>query len=188
MNTTRCAWVTDDPLYIQYHDLEWGVPVNNDNVLFEILVLESFQAGLSWVTILKKRENFRQSFDDFNYYKVALYDESKIIELLNNPGIVRHRKKIEAAIHNAQCFIETQKTFDSFSNYIWQFTDGRQIINQWNTMADVPANTHLSELISIDLKQRGFKFLGSTTVYAYLQAIGIVNDHTTDCICHPNNL
>lgn len=183
----RCAWVTDSPLYIAYHDNEWGVPVKDDSVLFEFILLESFQAGLSWITILNKRENFRQAFDNFDYTKIALYQEDKISELLNNSGIIRHRKKIEANINNAQKFIEIQKEFGSFSEYLWYFTDNQVLLNHWKNKNDVPATTPLSDEISKDLRKRGFKFLGSTTVYAFLQAVGVVNDHTTDCFCYQNS-
>ncbi|MGI9525953.1 MAG: DNA-3-methyladenine glycosylase I [Weeksellaceae bacterium] len=184
----RCAWVSEDSLYKTYHDTEWAVPVFDDKILFEFLVLESFQAGLSWITILKKRENFREAFYGFDYDKIAQFDDSKITELLHNTDIIRHRKKIEAAINNAQRFIEIKGRHGSFSNYIWQFVDNKPIINHWKSITEVPATTDLSDLIAKDLKQKRFKFLGSTTVYAYLQAVGIVNDHTLNCFCHPNNL
>lgn len=177
----RCFWVGDDPLYIKYHDIEWGVPVYDDATLFECLMLETFQAGLSWITILKKRENFRQAFDNFDYHKIAAYDQSKYEELLQNKGIVRHKLKIKSAILNANLFMEVQKEFGSFSIYIWSFTTGKPIKNNFDNQKEVPTTTVLSELISKDLKKRGFKFVGATIIYAYMQAIGLVNDHTTDC-------
>lgn len=177
----RCDWLSNDPLYIQYHDEEWGVPVYEDDKLFELLVLESFQAGLSWFTILKKREGFRNAFDQFNYKKISTYNEAKIEELLQNSDIVRHRKKIEATIINAQLFMTIQKEFGSFSAYLWKYVDHKPVINQFKSIAEVPAKTELSDAISKDLKKRGFKFLGSTTVYAYLQGIGVVNDHVAHC-------
>jgi len=177
----RCQWVSNDELYIKYHDEEWGVPVFDDEVLFEFLVLESFQAGLSWITILKKQENFRKAFDNFDYNKIALYTDDKFEELIQNPGIVRNKLKVKAAINNAQQFLKIQKEFGSFSNYFWGFVDGKPIKNSFKTIAEVPAKTVLSDAISKDLKKRGFKFLGSTTIYAYMQAVGMVNDHTTDC-------
>ena len=177
----RCQWVSNDELYIKYHDEEWGVPVFDDEVLFEFLVLESFQAGLSWITILKKQENFRKAFDNFDYNKIALYTDDKFEELIQNPGIVRNKLKVKAAINNAQQFLKIQKEFGSFSNYFWGFVDGKPIKNSFKTIAEVPAKTALSDTISKDLKKRGFKFLGSTTIYAYMQAVGMVNDHTTDC-------
>ncbi len=177
----RCGWCGTDPLYIKYHDEEWGVPVYDDRKLFEFLILETFQAGLSWITILRKRENFRLAFDDFDYKKVAEYDQDKIDELLQNQGIVRNTLKIKAAISNAQAFMEVQKEFGSFSNYIWNFTGGKPIINVRQTMADIPATTELSDQISKDLKKRGFKFVGSTVIYAHMQATGMVDDHVADC-------
>ena len=181
----RCQWAPDnDPLYAKYHDTEWGIPVREDAILYEFLVLESFQAGLSWITILRKRENFREAFDQFDYKRIAKYDDSKIEELVNNAGIIRHRGKIVAAINNAQNFMEIQKEFGSFSNYLWKFVDDSPIQNRFKSIAEVPAKTTLSDKIAKDLKKRGFKFMGSTTVYAYLQAVGIVNDHIVDCFCY----
>jgi len=177
----RCFWVSDDPLYIEYHDNEWGVPVYDDDKLFEFLILETFQAGLSWITILKKRENFRKALDDFNYQKIAKYDEEKYEELLQNEGIIRNKLKIKATITNAQLFIKVQEEFGSFSKYIWDFTNGKPIINKFKKREEVPATTELSDAISKDLKKRGFKFVGSTVIYAHMQATGMVNDHTTDC-------
>lgn len=180
-NKTRCAWCGTDPLYMQYHDSEWGRPVYDDKLLFEFLILETFQAGLSWITILRKRENFRVAFDDFDYKKIALYDERKTAELMLDAGIIRNGAKIRAAVSNALAFIDVQKEFGSFSNYIWAFADGRPIDNKPQTLKDVPATTPLSDAISKDLKKRGFKFVGSTVVYAHMQATGMVNDHVGDC-------
>jgi len=177
----RCTWGTKDELYINYHDKEWGVPVHDDQKQFEFLVLESAQAGLSWYTILKKRENYRKAYDGFDPEKVAKYDEAKVEELLQNAGIVRNRRKIEASINNAQRFLEIQKEFGSFCNYIWKFVDNKPIINEWKDMSEMPAKTELSDLVSKDIKKRGFKFLGSTIVYSHLQATGLINDHLTNC-------
>lgn len=177
----RCTWCGDDPLYIAYHDKEWGVPVKDDQTLFEFLILETFQAGLSWITVLRKRENFRKAFDNFDYEKVAKYTEAKIQKLLQNEGIIRNKLKVRAAVSNAQAFIEVQKEFGSFSHYIWGFVDGKPIKNSWSKRVDVPANTPLSDKISKDLKKRGFKFVGTTVVYAHMQATGMVNDHSIDC-------
>ncbi len=181
MDGKRCAWCTGDPLYVKYHDEEWGVPVYEDDELFEFLVLESFQAGLSWITILRKRENFRAAFDNFDYRLIAEYDENKIEQLMNNPGIVRNRRKILATINNAHRFMEVQQEFGSFSTYIWNLVDGEPIINNWTNASQVPATTALSDRIAKDLKKRGFGFLGSTVIYAHMQATGMVNDHTLDC-------
>ncbi|MGV0925213.1 DNA-3-methyladenine glycosylase I [Empedobacter tilapiae] len=183
MEKTRCAWVNNDQDYIDYHDNEWGKPVKDDKILFEFLILESFQAGLSWFTILKKRENFRNAFADFDVKKVAKFDEAKVDELVQNEGIIRHRGKISAAINNAKLFIEIQKEFGSFSDFIWKYVDNKPIINNWNSIKEVPATTEISDQIAKDLKKRGFKFFGSTTIYAHMQATGMVNDHTTDCFC-----
>ena len=178
----RCAWVPqDNELYIEYHDTEWGVPVHDDQLLFEFLILEGFQAGLSWITILKKRENFREAFDNFDPYKVSCYDEKKINKLMNNAGIIRNQLKIKAAVNNASAFLRIADEFGSFDSYIWQFVDGQPVINQWKTIDDIPASTDLSDKMSKDLKNRGFKFVGSTICYAHMQATGMVNDHTTDC-------
>jgi len=178
----RCAWVPqDNELYIKYHDTEWGVPVHDDQLLFEFLILEGFQAGLSWITILKKRENFREAFDNFDPYKVSCYDEKKINKLMNNAGIIRNQLKIKAAVNNANAFLRIADEFGSFDSYIWQFVDGQPVINQWKTIDGVPASTDLSDKMSKDLKNRGFKFVGSTICYAHMQATGMVNDHTTDC-------
>lgn len=178
---TRCGWVTNDPVYIEYHDKEWGVPVYDDGKFFEFLLLEFFQAGLSWLTILKKRENFRKAFDDFDYRKIARYDDKKVEQLLNDKGIIRNRLKINAAISNAAAFMKVQEEFGSFSKYIWSFVDGKPIQNSYKSLKEVPANTPLSDKISKDLKKRGFKFVGTTVIYAHMQATGMVNDHTTDC-------
>ncbi len=177
----RCFWVSNDPLYIEYHDNEWGVPVYNDDKLFEFLILETFQAGLSWITVLKKRENFRIAFDNFDYKKIAHYSENKYEELLQNAGIIRNKLKIKATISNAKAFMKVQEEFGTFSKYIWGFTNGVPIKNVFNKREDVPATTALSDKISKDLKKRGFKFVGSTVIYAHMQATGMVNDHTTDC-------
>ena len=177
----RCDWTTKDPLYIAYHDTEWGVPSYDDATLFEFLILETFQAGLSWITILKKRENFRMAFDNFDYQKIANYSEEKYESLLQDAGIIRNKLKIRAAIANAKLFMEVQKEFGSFSNYLWAFVDGKPIVNSFKNMKDQPATTPLSDEISKALKKRGFKFVGSTVIYAYMQSLGLVNDHTMDC-------
>ncbi|MBC2853512.1 DNA-3-methyladenine glycosylase I [Cetobacterium sp. 2G large] len=177
----RCPWCESSDLYRKYHDEEWGKPVYDDRTHFEFLVLESAQSGLSWITILKKRENYRLEYDNFNPDIVALYDEDKILKMLENPGIVRYRKKIESSISNAKEFLKIQKEFGSFNEYIWSFTEKKIIKNNWTTLSEVPAKTELSDTIAKDLKKRGFKFLGSTTIYSYLQAIGIVNDHLLEC-------
>lgn len=177
----RCNWCVGNDLYEKYHDEEWGVPVYDDQKLFEFLLLETFQAGLSWITILKKRENFRLAFDDFDYLKVALYTENKIQELMQNSGIIRNQLKIRSAVTNALSFIKIQKEYGSFSNYIWAFTDNKPIVNKRKTLKEVPAATPLSDKISKDLKKRGFKFVGSTVIYAHMQATGMVDDHVTYC-------
>ncbi|WP_207652779.1 DNA-3-methyladenine glycosylase I [Clostridium isatidis] len=183
----RCPWCGKDELYIKYHDEEWGVPVHDDNKHFEFLVLESAQARLSWLTVLRKRENYRKAYDNFEPNKVAKYDENKINELLQNPGIIRNRKKIDASINNAKTFLQIQKEFGSFDNYIWKFVDNSPVINNWNSISELPASSELSDKVSKDLKLRGFKFLGTTIVYAYLQATGVINDHLLDCFRHPIN-
>ncbi|WP_097028102.1 DNA-3-methyladenine glycosylase I [Clostridium peptidivorans] len=180
----RCSWCGEDELYIKYHDEEWGVPEFNDNKHFEFLVLESAQAGLSWITILRKRENYRKVYDNFNIRSVANFDEEKIQELLQYDGIIRNEKKIRASINNAQKFIEVQKEFGNFSKYIWGFVDNKPVINSWKSESYIPSKTQLSEVISKDLKKRGFKFLGPTIVYSYLQAMGIINDHVVECFRH----
>jgi DNA-3-methyladenine glycosylase I len=181
MDKIRCAWCGNDELYQKYHDEEWGKPVYDDDTIFEFLVLESFQAGLSWITILRKRENFRKAFDNFNYQKIANYPDEKVEELMQNSEIVRNKLKILATITNAQKFMEIQKEFGSFSNYIWAFVDGKPIVNQPKTLKEVPATTEISDKLAKDLKKRGFKFMGSTVVYAHMQATGMVNDHVNDC-------
>jgi len=177
----RCTWCKNDPLYIKYHDTEWGVPVYSDSKIFESLLLETFQAGISWLTILKKRENFRAAFDNFDYKKIANYSDQKLEELRNNTGIIRNKLKIKAARTNAQSFIKVQKEIGEFSAYLWNFVGGKPIKNKVTTMNEMPSNTRLSDEISKDLKNRGFKFVGTTIVYAHMQAIGMINDHTTKC-------
>ena len=180
-NKTRCAWCEKDDLYRDYHDNEWGNPVYEDDKLFEFLVLETFQAGLSWYTILKKRDNFRKAFDQFNYKKIAQYGDAEIERLMQDAGIIRNGLKIKGTISNAIAFMETQKEFGSFSNYIWGFTDGKPIDNNPKTLKDVPTVNKISDALSKDLKKRGFKFVGSTVVYAHMQATGMVNDHVEEC-------
>lgn len=177
----RCPWCGTDPLYVKYHDEEWGVPVHHDRKHFEFLVLESMQAGLSWITILRKRGNFKKAFDRFNYKKIAQYDEPKIQQLLEDSGIIRNRRKIESAINNAKHFSKVQKEFGSFDQYLWGFVNHKPIINQWKKLEEIPTRTELSDKISKDLKLRGFTFVGSTTIYAHIEAIGLVNDHLIDC-------
>jgi DNA-3-methyladenine glycosylase I len=178
----RCAWVpSGDPLYLAYHDTEWGAPIHDDQKLFEFLILEGFQAGLSWRTVLYKRENFRQAFDDFDAAKIAVYGEDKIAELLANPGIIRNKAKVTASIGNARAFLEIKEAFGSFDAYLWQFTGGKTIRNTWKTMSEIPARTQESDTMSKDLLKRGFRFVGSTICYAHMQATGMVNDHTVDC-------
>ena len=181
MNKARCDWVSSDALYLEYHDHEWGVPVYKDKTLFEFLSLETFQAGLSWITILKKRENFREAFDGFDVEKVAKYGDKKRLELLQNAGIIRNRLKVASAITNAQQFIRLQEEHGSFGAYAWSFVDGKPRVNHWLTIKDVPATTAQSDAFSKALKKRGFKFVGSTVVYAFMQATGMVMDHTTNC-------
>jgi DNA-3-methyladenine glycosylase I len=181
MLKARCAWAGNDPLVIVYHDQEWGVPLHDDQRLFEFLILEGAQAGLSWVTILRKRENYRQAFADFDPIKVAQFDQAEKQQLLRDPGIIRNRLKIEAAITNAQAFLKAQEEFGSFDAYIWRFVSGNPIQNRWSTLSELPAQTSESEAMSKDLKKRGFKFVGPTICYAFMQAVGMVNDHTTDC-------
>lgn len=177
----RCDWVGADPLYLAYHDQEWGVPLHDDRRLFEMLILEGAQAGLSWITILRKRETYRQAFDNFEAAKIAGYDERKIEALLANPGIVRNRRKVEAAILNARACLAVQQEFGSFDAYIWQFVGGQPRQNTWRTLAEIPAQTPQSEAMSKDLLKRGFKFVGPTICYAFMQATGLVNDHLVDC-------
>ena len=178
---TRCSWCGEDPLYVAYHDEEWGVPVRDDGLLFEFLTLETFQAGLSWITVLRKRENFRKAFDNFDYKKIANYSEEKIELLLQDAGIIRNKLKVRATVTNARAFMEVQKEFGSFSDYIWGFVDGKPIKNKLKDLTNIPANTPLSDRLSKDLKNRGFKFVGTTVVYAHMQATGMVNDHVTGC-------
>jgi len=180
-NIKRCPWPADDPLYINYHDKEWGVPVHNDKKLFEFLLLEGFQAGLSWRTILIKRNNFRKAFDNFDFNKITLYDKRKINSLLNDAGIIRNRLKIESAVKNAQAFIKVRKEFGTFDKYIWSFVNNKPVVNKFKNLRELPAKTELSDRISIDMKKRGFNFVGSTIIYAHLQATGIVNDHLITC-------
>lgn len=177
----RCAWAASNADYFDYHDKEWGVPVHDDRKHFEFMLLDAFQAGLSWLTILRKRNNFRKAFDDFDFEKIALYDEAKIQELLQDEGIIRNRLKVHAAVKNAKAFIKIREEFGSFDQYIWDFLDHKLVQNHFTTLAEIPARTALSDTISKDLKKRGFTFVGSTIIYAYLQAAGMVNDHTTDC-------
>jgi DNA-3-methyladenine glycosylase I len=177
----RCTWCTGDPLYIRYHDEEWGRPVHDDGLLFEFLILEAAQAGLSWLTILRKRENYRKAFDGFDPLRIARYSAAKIERLLQNPGIVRNRLKIEAAVSNAAAFREVQREFGSFDRYLWDFVDGKPVVSRWRASANVPAHTPLSDRVSKDLRARGFRFVGSTIVYAYLQAVGVVDDHLRMC-------
>lgn len=178
---TRCEWAGTDPLYVAYHDQEWGVPVHNDRLLFEFLVLEGMQAGLSWMTILKKRENFRQALDSFDPTKIAVYDEAKVAELLNNAGIIRNRLKIRATIDNARAFLKAQEEFGSFDAYLWRFVGGKPIANTWKTMQEIPTQTEEAVQMSKDLVQRGFRFVGPTICYAHMQATGMVNDHVVSC-------
>jgi len=177
----RCDWVGNDPLYRTYHDREWGVPVHDDRLLFEFLTLEGAQAGLSWITILRKRDAYRAAFAGFDPKVVAGFDGTKVAELLDNPGIVRNRLKVESAVTNARSFLKVQEEFGSFDAYQWRFVDGRPIRNAWRTMKEVPASTPVSDAMSRDLKRRGFRFVGSTICYAHMQAVGMVNDHTVDC-------
>ena len=178
---TRCGWESKHQIYIDYHDNEWGKPIHDDTKLFEFLTLETFQAGLSWITVLKKRENFRVAFDNFNFDIISNYEEDKYEELLNNAGIIRNKLKIRAAINNAKAFIEIRKEFGTFDKYVWQFVDYKPIVNIWTSLDQIPASTTLSDKISKDLKKRGFKFVGSTIVYAHMQATGMVNDHLMQC-------
>lgn len=186
-NTCRCEWSGTDPIYIAYHDNEWGRPEHDDRKLFEMLILEGMQAGLSWITILHKRENFRKAFDNFDPNKVAKYGDKKIAELLANEGIIRNKLKINAAVANAKAFLEIQREFGSFDKFIWSYVDNTPIVNRPKTLADVPASTPLSDRISKDLKKRGFKFVGTTIIYSFMQAVGIVDDHVVSCFCHTDN-
>jgi DNA-3-methyladenine glycosylase I len=184
MNKSRCAWAGSDALYQSYHDTEWGLPLHDDQRLFELLILEGAQAGLSWITILRKRENYRADFDGFDATRIAGYGANKIESLLQNEGIVRNRLKVEAAVINAQRFMEVQNEFGSFAAFIWQFVEGKPKQNAWRSLADIPASTQESDAMSKELKRRGFKFVGSTICYAFMQATGMVNDHTTNCFRH----
>jgi DNA-3-methyladenine glycosylase I len=177
----RCPWCEINELYIKYHDEEWGVPVHDDKKHFEFLILEGVQAGLSWLTILKKRDNYRKTYDNFDPVKIATYDEKKIDKLMKNPGIIKNLRKIEASINNAKRFLEVQEEFGSFDNYIWSFVNNKPVINSWKKDSEIPSKTELSDKISNDLKKKGFKFVGSTIIYAHMQAIGIVNDHIVNC-------
>ena len=181
---TRCSWCGDDPIYVEYHDTEWGVPLRDEQKLFEFLVLETFQAGLSWITVLRKRENFRKVLDNFDYKKIALYDEVKITELLQYAGIIRNKLKVRATISNAVAFMKIQKEFGSFSKYIWGFVNNTPIQNNIKSMSEVKATSATSDKLSKDLKKRGFKFVGPTVIYAHMQATGMVNDHAIDCFRH----
>lgn len=178
----RCAWVPlDDPLYVEYHDVEWGTPVHEDRLLFEFLILEGAQAGLSWKTILYKRQGYREAFDMFQPDLIANYTPGKIENLLQNPGIIRNRLKVNAAVANANAFLRVRDEFESFDRYLWQFVDGEPVVNRRLSISDIPAKTHLSDILSRDLSRRGFKFVGSTICYSFMQAVGVINDHTTDC-------
>ncbi|MDX8366658.1 DNA-3-methyladenine glycosylase I [Cytobacillus sp. IB215665] len=187
MTVKRCEWVNDDPLYIHYHDHEWGVPVYDDRLLFEYIILEGAQAGLSWYTILKKRENYRKAFNGFDPELIAKYDEEKIQSLLNDKGIVRNKLKIRSAVTNAQSYLSVVEEVGSFSNYIWSFVDGKPIQNHFQSIKEVPVSTPISDALSKDLKKRGFKFVGTTICYAFMQAVGMVNDHVVDCVCNQSS-
>lgn len=180
----RCEWVTHDQIYQDYHDEEWGIPSYDDQHLFEMLILEGAQAGLSWLTVLKKREGYKRAFDNFDAKKISRYKQPRIDKLLQNPEIIRNKLKVNAAVINARAFLEIKKEFNSFSEYIWQFIGGKPVINKWKKLSDIPVKTDVSDAMSKDLKKRGFKFIGSTICYAYMQAVGMVNDHTTDCACY----
>jgi len=183
MSKKRCGWCTTDPVYIEYYDNEWGRPVHDDRLLFEFLVLEGAQAGLSWLTVLKKRDNYRKAFDNFDAAKIARYDDKKVKKLLNNEGIIRNRLKIASAIANAKAFLAVSREFGTFDKYIWKFVDGKPLKNSFPHHKKLPAKTPRSDAMSRDLKKRGFNFVGSTICYAFMQAVGMVNDHTTDCFC-----
>jgi DNA-3-methyladenine glycosylase I len=180
----RCKWAGTDPVYVAYHDDEWGVPVHDDRVLFEFLILEGAQAGLSWITILKRRDGYRKAFSNFDAEKVARYDKRKMARLLEDPGIIRNRLKVEAAVGNARAFLDVVEEFGSFDDYIWRFVDGAPIQNKWKTMREIPAETEDSRALSHDLKRRGFRFVGPTIMYAHMQATGMVNDHVMSCFRH----
>lgn len=180
----RCHWVTEDQIYIDYHDTEWGVPIYDDKLLFEFITLEGAQAGLSWLTILKRRENYRIAFDQFDVEKIVRYDDHKITSLMNDDGIIRNRLKIESTIGNAKAYLKLLETHKSFSDYLWQFVDGKPIKNQWQNQHELPSKTLISDALARDLQKRGFKFVGSTICYAFMQAVGMVNDHITSCFCY----
>lgn len=196
MDKQRCSWVSEEEIYLKYHDEEWGpsptkghdIPIHDEDYLFEMLCLEGAQAGLSWITILKRRENYREAFDYFNPRKVAKYNEEKVEELLKNEGIIRNKLKIRSVIKNAKAFLQVQEEFGSFQNYMWQFTDGKQIVNDWKSHAEVPASTKESEAMSKDLKKRGFSFVGPVICYSFMQAVGMVNDHMQDCYLYAGNV
>ena len=183
-NKKRCIWVSDDPTYLRYHDNEWGVPIFEDRLLFEFLNLEGAQAGLSWITVLKKRENYQTLFDNFDPIKIAKYNSKKIESILKNPGIIRNRLKVESTVTNAKAYVDLLEEWDSFNQYIWHFVDDKPIQNGWDHFKKVPTKTLISDQMSKDLKKRGFKFVGSTICYAFMQAVGMVNDHTVDCFRH----
>lgn len=184
--TKRCDWVSNDPLYMAYHDHEWGIPVYDDRLLFEMICLEGAQAGLSWITILKKRDEYKRAFDNFSAEKIVVYDEKKVEELFNNPGIVRNKLKIKSVGTNAEAFLRIQQEYGSFSAYIWRFVEGKPIVNNWKNVREIPVSTPLSDRMSKQLKKDGFKFVGSTICYSFMQAVGMVNDHIVDCICRQN--
>jgi len=183
----RCGWSSDKNMYIQYHDTEWGIPVYDDRLLFEMLCLEGAQAGLSWWTILQKREHYRNVFDQFEAEKIIHYTEDKLASLMEDKGIVRNKRKIQSVVTNAEAFLRIQKEYGSFSSYIWNFVGGNPIINHWETLQDVPASTEISDKMSKQLKKDGFKFVGTTICYSFMQAVGMVNDHILECFCHPLN-
>lgn len=188
MDINRCAWVTEDKIYQDYHDLEWGVPLHDDRRLFEMLILEGMQAGLSWLTVLRKREAFRLAFDNFDIDQVINYDQSRIESLMENKDIIRNRLKIESAIRNAKAFKQVQERYGSFDSFIWSYVNHQPIVNHYANLKEIPANTPLSDTISKDLKKMGFNFVGSTIIYAYMQSIGMVNDHTRDCYLYRRDL
>ena len=181
---TRCPWCLSDPLYVRYHDREWGVPVHDDRKWFEFLTLEGAQAGLNWLLVLKKRENYRKAYDGFDFSKVARYNEKKIADLLADPGLIRNRAKIRASVENARAFLRVREEFESFDAYMWRFTGGKPLRNRWKNDDEIPARTPLSDAVSADLRQRGFKFVGSTIIYAHMQATGMINDHLVGCFRH----
>lgn len=181
---TRCEWCGDDPLYVQYHDTEWGVPCYDDQRFFEMLILEGVQAGLSWITVLRKRENYRAAYDGFDAERIARYDEAKLAELLANPGIIRNRLKVQASVSNARAYLAVQEEFGTFSDYLWRFVDGKPIVNQWTSLREIPAETRESQAMSKDMLKRGFRFVGPTICYAHMQSTGMVNDHLVSCFRH----